>query len=277
MEYKYLQPDGVKLFYAEANAGSATTIFFIHGNSSSHATWRQQLESAALSSFRLIAFDLPAHGRSDPAAGITDNYSLPGIGALMAKAVLQLSEGRPFLLAGSSIGTNIIAEMLAHPPYPAGVLLEGSCILGGAYTPDRIIRPGTCIGLGFVDELTDEDLACLGKLITSSRDEILLDQIANDFRMVKDRFRSRLGNSVAAGVWSDEIALIKERSVPVLGIFAGPDPGIYEDYLDDAGLRLWKGKFIKLAGAGHWAHLDEPERFTSLLRDFAGEITAIDS
>ncbi len=274
IETKYLYPDGIGLLYAEVNADQGPTIFFFHGNSSSHATWQASLANPALSDYRLVAFDLPAHGSSDPASVITNNYSLPGIGALMTKAVLELSNGHPFILAGSSLGTNIIAEMLADSLHPAGILLEGPCILGREYTPASIMRPDTCIGMGFVDDLTEDDMACLGKMVSRSTDESLHRQIASDMRMVKDHFRSHCGNSLAAGLLNDQVALIKKRSIPVLVIFGDPDPAIYEDYLDGAELALWKNKVVKLPGAGHWAHLDEPEQFTNLLKDFAGEVLA---
>lgn len=277
MDDNYLHIDGVRLFYASRNSQCSPTIFFFHGNSSSHATWLRQLDSDVFTGFRLIAFDLPAHGLSDAASVATADYSLPGLGALLEKAVTLLAGDRPFLLAGVSLGTNIIAEMLAASLRPAGLLLAGPCIAGADLTPAKFMKPDTCIGLSFVDDLNENDLQCLLTLIAENA-QLVAGQITADIKAVKDGFRGKLGQSLTEGRLSDQVALVKALACPVLVVFGAADPAIDPDYLDGAGLPLWRDCVIKLPGAGHWVHLDEPKIFNRLLREFSETVfTTADS
>ena len=63
---------GGSLFYEESGAGPA--VILIHGGMLDHRMWDPQLE--ALSGFRIIRYDVAAHGRSPkpeqrPTAAIT--------------------------------------------------------------------------------------------------------------------------------------------------------------------------------------------------------------
>jgi pimeloyl-ACP methyl ester carboxylesterase len=46
--------------------GTARAILLVHGNSSSSRIWQKQLEGPLGGKYRLIAIDLPGHGRSSP-------------------------------------------------------------------------------------------------------------------------------------------------------------------------------------------------------------------
>src|SRR5579863_2300090 len=114
MDKKFISIEGIRIAYLEQNSRPENkTIFFIHGNSVSSRTWRKQLVDPLFSDHRLIAIDLPAHGDSGTAADPAHTYSLPMLANLMAKAVRLLANNQPFILAGVSLSTNIVAEMLA--------------------------------------------------------------------------------------------------------------------------------------------------------------------
>ena len=269
---KTIRIDGVNLFYAtnqEVKTPPAPVIFFFHGNSSSHATWQCFLESAALAPYTCFAFDLPAHGRSDAAADATDDYSLPGMARLFAKAVTQLSGGQPFILVGVSLGANIIAEMLPFHVQPAGIFLLGPTIVGGSFTVEKALKLDSCVGLSFVDEITDDQLESLKDLCAVTKDQAIRRQLDHDIRAVKDNFRSRFGATVAAGNYNDQVALIREAFVPMSVVFGGAEGAVHPDYLDEAGFNLLQKEVVKLPGAGHFVHLDAPAAVTALLAELA--------
>ncbi|MES1249810.1 MAG: alpha/beta fold hydrolase, partial [Chitinophaga rupis] len=139
MTSKILSVNGIKIAYQEKNAGNPSTVFFIHGNSNSSLLWRKQFEDPILASYRLIAFDLPAHGESTAAPDPDKDYTGQRLGEIMAGAVSLLSGGHPYLLAGLSLGTNIVAEMLAYKLTPSGIILVSANVMGGAYTLDKAI------------------------------------------------------------------------------------------------------------------------------------------
>lgn len=268
MPLKFVNINKSKIAYRKKNAVAPFTIFFLHGNSSRHQTWENIFENKKLDPYRLIAFDLPAHGASD---GISD-YSLPTIGRIMAESINRLSVDKPFILVGVSLGTNIIAEAMAYDINPLGIVLAGPCIIGADCSIANIMIPETSIGLSFVDELRIEQLNELAKLLRNHYTGPYYNKFENDFKMVKDNFRPKFGQFVGEGKFSDQIQIINKKNLPTLVIFGDTDQVFYPDYLDNITLPLWNNKVYKIPG-GHWIHLDNPDVFSDLLSSFAMDIS----
>lgn len=262
---KKLIVNGINICYAEVNGERDETLFFLHGNSSNSQTWKYQFGNKKLEKYRIIAFDLPAHGKS----GIMPDYTLPAIGKIMIEAINLLSNGKPYILVGVSLGTNIIAEMLAYNIHPVAIVLAGPCIIGSKCKIEDIAIPNTAIGVSFVDNPSIDDMQKFTQLICIKLSVDFRKQLITEYQSVKDNFRSRLGRSISDGDYSDQLALIAERNIPALIIFGAEDAAIYPDYLDGIVLPLWKDKIIKLENAGHWVHLDQPEIFSELLKDLS--------
>lgn len=267
MPLKFINSNNSKIAYLEKNENAPFTIFFLHGNSSSHQTWENIFEHKKLDHYRLIAFDLPAHGASD---GISD-YSLPTIGRIMAESIHRLFVDKPFIVVGVSLGTNIIAETIAYDINPLGIVLAGPCIIGANCGIPNIMIPETSIGLSFVDELRSEQLNELAKLLRNHYSEPYHNRFENDFKIVKDNFRSKFGQSVVQGKFSDQIQIINKKNLPTLVIFGDADQVFYPDYLDHITLPLWNNKVYKIPG-GHWIHLDNPNVFSDWLSSFVTDI-----
>ncbi|MCO5239238.1 MAG: alpha/beta hydrolase [Chitinophagaceae bacterium] len=268
LEQQKITVGGTDICYVETNKDRGSTVFFLHGNSSCHRTWDAQLASEKLQQYRMIAFDLPAHG----ASGTMPDYSLTALGKIMAAAVEQLSDGKPYLLAGVSLGTNIIAEMLSYSVQPEALVLAGPCVIGKHRSLEKIAIPGTAIGGSFTDSPSTEEMNACIRLMNADQSPQLTAQLISAYLSVKDNFRSKLGQSVAAGNYSDELALLEKKHIPVLVVFGTADAAIYPDYLDAVSLPLWNNEIIKIADAGHWVHLDKPEVFNDLLEQIAADV-----
>jgi pimeloyl-ACP methyl ester carboxylesterase len=65
-----------ELAYRES-AGTGRPVVLVHGNSSAGRTWQALVDGPFGERFRCLAFDLPGHGASPPAA-VAEAYSLPG-------------------------------------------------------------------------------------------------------------------------------------------------------------------------------------------------------
>jgi pimeloyl-ACP methyl ester carboxylesterase len=260
--------DQVSLSYLEFNPQAAQTIFFIHGNSASSLIWMSQLTSPVLANYRLIAFDLPAHGDS----GVMNEYSMISLGSIMAKAVEQLHQGKPYILAGLSVGTNVAAEMLLHGAKPEAMVLIGSCIVGGEVGIPDILHKEANLEAGFSDEPTDEALlGYFSKGLYFQKQEVMR-ELSNEFRKVKDQFRTKLGQSVAAGQFSNEIEALQQYNKPVLLIFGEDDKVIDIHYLDKLPLPLWKNEPYIIPQAGHFPNLEQPEKTNTLIAEFAAGV-----
>lgn len=270
MDHLYVEVDNCKIAYIEKNKNASHTIFFIPGNSVSKRCWRKQYNSNELSAYRMIAIDYPAHGDSE--ATDAKEYTLPGIAALMSKVVMRLTDNKPFILAGLSLGTNVVAEMLASDIQPVGLVLAGPSVLGKDYAISQLIKPNTHVGVVFADDPDENDvLQYAGETsLSNKKDDRKI--FIEDFKKVKPPFRSALGKSIAERDFNDEIKLLQQKNILSL-VVVGKDEKVLDcNYLDNAVLPLWNKKVYKIEGASHLVNIDQPERFNQLLQEFAVDI-----
>lgn len=270
METKMLQVGNLTIAYIEKNPGASHTIFFIHGNSVSKRCWRKQYNNSLLDNYRMVAIDLPSHGES----GVIDekDCNLPAIGSIMYNAVNLLSDGKPFLLAGISLSTNIIAEMLVHDIYPAGLLLAGPCIVGKDHLPGNFIKENTHVGVVFTDVAAEQDVLSYAEETSSSSEISDINIFIEDYHAVKPSFRSLLAQSIVSATYSDEIDLLIQRNIPCCVVFGKEELVVDADYLDSTKLPLWSNRIYKLENASHLVNIDQPEQFNQLLKSFADDI-----
>jgi len=266
MQPKFITVEDISLAYFEVNPDGERTIFFIHGNSSSSRIWRAQLETDLLSGYRLIAFDLPAHGQSP----CFHDYSLPVLGRIISAAINGLAAGHAYIVAGLSLGTNVLAEALGHSLKPNGIVLIGSCIIGGPCSMEVVFLPDIDIHAAFTDDVSEDELLQYWSLagISGPEDE-KYPLFAADYYATQDNFRSKMFATVMAGNLSNEIDLLQLSTIPVLVIFGGEEKVCNKDYLDNAGLRLWQERVFKVPGAGHLASIDQPEKINDLMLQYA--------
>ena len=142
--YVYLTIAGVRhrVYFEEAGSGDVG-LLLQHTAGADSRQWHHVLEDAQLQSqFRMIAYDLPCHGKSVPpeeSAWWRDEYRLEKDFLIAVPLALSQALGlaRPAYM-GSSIGGHLAIDLALHHPqaFRAVVGLEAS-----AYTPG-----------GFVDE-----------------------------------------------------------------------------------------------------------------------------
>ncbi len=271
MEKQFIIVEGIQIAYLEQNSNSNKTIFFIPGNSVSSRTWRKQIGDPQFADYRLIAFDLPAHGDSGSFSDTNYVYSLPQLGKLMAAALLQLINNRPYVIAGVSLGTNIVSEMLSTAIQPKGLVLAGPSVAGEKISVENIVKPGTHVGVVFMDDANSEDVKKYAAETSLSNDEEDLQLFLEDYWAVRKPFRSSLAQSIADKNYSDEILLLQQKNIPALMVFGEDEKVVENDYLNGVQLPLWKNKIFKIAGASHLVHIDQPKAFNKLMKDFVEE------
>jgi pimeloyl-ACP methyl ester carboxylesterase len=271
MNKKVITLKEIQIAYLEQNNRSNKTIFFIHGNSVSSRTWRKQLTDPSFRNYRLIAIDLPAHGDSDFFADPNYGYSLPKLAELMAFVLLQLANNLPYIIAGISLGTNIVTEMLCFGVQPKGLILAGPSVIGKNIPVENIIKPGTHVNVVFTDVADENDVRSYAGETSLSKDEEDVQLFLEDYRAVKKPFRSSLARSIANKIYNDEILLLQQRNIPILIVFGEDEKVVENNYLNNVNLPLWKNKIFKISGASHLVHIDQPEAFNKLVKDFAEE------
>lgn len=270
VQQKFITVRNIRLSYLESNSNRKNTIFFIHGNSSSSQAWEKQLTAPELSGYRLIAFDLPAHGESGASENPDEDYSTIDLGEIMAEAVASLATGK-YIIGGLSLGSSIAAESLANNLDPAGIFIAASTCLGEGFTLDNIAQPGIDLSFLFTDDAPVNTIEAYASLASFSPNPNDKQQILQDYFLVKAPFRSTLLNTVIAGKIGNEIKLIQDQNMPVLVIFGKEDQIIKPDHLDNAPFELWQGKAFKLPKSSHFVNLDNPDTFNHLLAGYAKE------
>lgn len=271
MQQKFIEVNKTKLAYIEKNKEAKSTIFFIHGNSTSKRSWRKQYESKLLSAYRLISIDLPSHGNSELASDAS-KCTLKGLGAIMSSAVNLLAAGKPYIVAGMSLGTNIVAEMLVHSISPTGLVLAGPCVVSEELPVEKFVKPDTHVGVVFTEDADESDVRLYAKETSLSREDEDFKIFLEDYKRTDNKFRRYLAESIAEKNYSNQIILIQEKNVPILIVIGKDERVVKTDYLDDVELPLWRSEIFKIPGASHLVNIDQPEAFNKLLAEFSEDI-----
>ena len=228
-------------------------IVFVHGTRLSRTMWRAQMDDLR-DTYRVVALDLPGHGRRADRP-----FTLTAASDEVALAIEEVAGGRA-IVVGLSLGAYVAMDLAARRPE----LVRG-LVLSGATTEPVGLLATPYLALAWVMERFDGPG---------------LDALNAWF------FRSRFPPSiadpiVAGGFWSAGgaealRAIVGERFAPRLAAYPGPTLIVNGEW--DLLFRLAAGTFarsardprrVRLRGATHLANLDRPAAFSFAVRRFA--------
>jgi pimeloyl-ACP methyl ester carboxylesterase len=273
MDQKFISVNGIKIsFLVKNNYREKPVIFFIHGNSNSSRLWIRQMQDDVFSRFRLIAFDLPGHGQSMSPSLTTEHFNVIAMGSLLAEAVNRLAGDDPYILAGLSLGTNVIAEMPAFDIRPKGICLVSSTIVGREIPPSSVTMPGAASKVFYDDNPGDLLINQFLEETTVKNSIEERKRIEDDYRNVHPLFRSSLLKSISRELFTDEIETLKKLRVPLLCVYGKEERITSPELLDKISLNFWKNQIFKIPEAGHFLVLDQPRLFNRLLKEYASDV-----
>ncbi|MDT8307707.1 MAG: alpha/beta hydrolase, partial [Anaerolineae bacterium] len=139
MQQTHLHIDGNSVAVYESG-GSGPAILLIHGRSVDAQTFRHQLGGDFGANHRVVAFDLPGHGDSSPAADPEEVYCAPGYARIVGELIDRLDLARP-VVAGWSLGGGIALEAADQLPDAAGFFIYGAPPLGSPPAMQEAFRP----------------------------------------------------------------------------------------------------------------------------------------
>ncbi|SDP39765.1 Pimeloyl-ACP methyl ester carboxylesterase [Nakamurella panacisegetis] len=268
-------------------AGRGEPVLFIHGLISDHRTWSAQMEALS-ASHRVIAPDLFGHGEVDDSDGGLRqvDFSLGGHAAAIRDLLDGLGLDR-VIVVGHSLGGGVALELAyLFPERVRALALVSSGGLGPDLSP--ALRLATLPGSEFVLPIIASSwiracgntafglMARLGlPLVTASTEAAWLGMgtFANAANRRAFLATSRSVIDVTGQTVSALPRLAGLAGRPILVVWGGRDRLIPASHAEAVRTALPDSRVEIFPRAGHFPHLDEPERFHLVLADFIGGLT----
>ncbi len=235
-------------------------IVFVHGTRLSRTMWRAQMDDLR-DAYRVIALDLPGHGR------LADRQFTVANAAEELAHTIEEAAGGHAVVVGLSLGGYVAMDLAARRPE-----LVCGLVLSGATTEPVGVAATPYLALAWVMDRFDGPA---------------LDALNAWF--FRTRFRPEIADPIiAGGFWSAGgaqalRAIVGERFAPRLARYPGPTLLINGHW--DLLFRLSAGTFaraaqdarrVRLGGATHLANLDRPGAFSLAVRRFAEGLRCAD-
>jgi pimeloyl-ACP methyl ester carboxylesterase len=269
--------NGFDLHYV--HAGEGPPLVFLHGVLGSHKVWAD-LAAELAHEYTVIVPDLFGHGASDKHKG---DYSLSAHAASVRDVVSALGLG-PVTIIGHSLG--------------GGISLQFSYLFPERVDALVLVASG---GLG-------REVSFLLRAPTMPGSEWLLPVIANRFARHQGNTLSTAlkmvgfkGGPDVAEIWHGFESLVDGEarraflatirsvvgpdgqrisakeilpaiSVPTLLVWGARDRLIPKSHAEEAVNLIPDARLVVFERGGHFPHLDEPEHFATLMRDFTAEV-----
>ena len=252
-------------------------IVFIHGHLSNKQFFTSQRDSSLLNEYRLIFLDLPGYGESDAPSDPEKVYSWPGYADSVAELVQSLGL-KNIIVVGWSLGGHVGLELTSRLVQMKGLLIFGTPPIPisaeGFSRGFRIADPkiAACFGKG---NLTPEEVELLarGAGYDGSRDKQF---IVDAIHQTDEGAKVIYPRSILNGVGQNELDIVRAWSRPIAVIAGADDPLVNNDYImNEVSFRnLWRGEVHLVEKAGHFVHMEQPQIFNALIREFAQDIFA---
>lgn len=262
MPTKYLHRDGLAIHYEHTGTSSLPDtpppldcgrfLLFLHGVGGNGRLWSRQLQHFA-TAHSPLALDLPGHGRS----GGLDGPASVGEAASTVAGFLDGIGAPPALVVGHGLGGQIaLALALDHPSRVRSVAVVGTCAGPiGAEEERRILRD---VVRGRRPQSFD------APLFSGEPDFAVVREAWGE--IVKTDPRVRL-QDLEAWASSDLRPHLTGLSLPV-AVLHGADDRYCDPALGEAlAGALPNARFESIAGAGHLAQLECPDRINAILEE----------
>jgi pimeloyl-ACP methyl ester carboxylesterase len=265
MQHKEIEINGQRLAYYESE-GKGMPVLFVHGNSMSGLSFARQFASPLGEKHRLVALDLPGHGRSAPAQDPRATYTLPGYAEIVAEFAKALAlDGA--VLVGWSLGGHVLLEASGQLQNSTGLMLFG-VPPGGKPLAAEAFLPHPAMGLVFTSDLSATEAEAVTAAFFKPGSEIP-PFFHDDIQRTDGRAREALWISIGEGRYADEVEVVANFKKPLAVVHGEEDQLISLSYIKGLSMpTLWRDEIQIIPGAGHTPQWEQLERFNRLLMDF---------
>ena len=243
-----------KVHYLEFGKKSDDALIFVHGWTCDSEFWSENTK--AFQGKRVIAVDLPGHGRSDaPKLEYTMNHFADSIDAVMRHAKIKRA-----VLVGHSMGTPVVRQFYRrYPKKTLGLVVVDGMLRGfpNRELIDQFVK-------SFENNYENASKLFIGEMVKPMKDSKKAAFVVKKMHSTKQHVAaSAFKNMFDEKVWKDE----EKINVPLLVVLAPSQnrlPGV-EEYVKKSAkiseFHLWND-------VSHFLMMDEPKRFNQTLTKF---------
>lgn len=254
----FVEIDGINVYYETKGEGSPLVL--IHGGGMDRRMWDDQFEVFA-EHFKVIRYDLPGFGKSDPPASEFSNIEI--LSGLLA--ALNIDQAH-FL--GLSVGGRIAIDYaLEYPQHVRSLILVAPGLSGYQFSAEQVERMSEIIVIGAqegADKAAEKWLedpyiapAMENPACSERVREIVMDNAESLVRPFQEQFPANPATTRLSEIKAPTLIVVGDRDVN----------DIYEivDMLD-AGIVNSQKEVIP--GSGHLVNMDNRDEFNRIVLDF---------
>ncbi|WIY60822.1 2-succinyl-6-hydroxy-2,4-cyclohexadiene-1-carboxylate synthase [Bacillus arachidis] len=250
--------------------GSGEPLLLLHGFTGSMETWRSFISSWS-KQFQVILVDLVGHGKTESPEEIT-HYDIQNVSRQMTALLDHLHIEKAHILGYSMGGRLAITIACLYPNRVKSLLLE-NCTAGLEMESDRQERRAKDEQLADRIELEGIDafvsrweniplFATQKRLSRDVQEAVRTERLANHPRGLANSLRG-MGTGAQPSWWNQ----LEELSMPVLLMNGESDPKFFQ-ILKNIKKCIPHAEFVKIDGAGHAIHVEQPQKFDTIVKGF---------
>ncbi|MGE6540067.1 2-succinyl-6-hydroxy-2,4-cyclohexadiene-1-carboxylate synthase [Bacillus luti] len=250
--------------------GSGEPLLLLHGFTGSMETWRSFIPSWS-EQFQIILVDLVGHGKTESPEDVT-HYDIKNVALQMKELLDYLHIDKAHILGYSMGGRLAITTACLYPEYVHSLILE-NCTAGLESEEEReerrekdeqlankIEREGI---KNFVSMWENIPLFETQKRLAQNvQESVRNERLANNPKGLANSLRG-MGTGAQPSWWNE----LESFKMPVL-LLNGEHDEKFFCILKNIKKCVSDAKFVKIDGAGHAIHVEQPEKFDTIVKGF---------
>ncbi|MFC5774758.1 2-succinyl-6-hydroxy-2,4-cyclohexadiene-1-carboxylate synthase [Ectobacillus antri] len=256
------------LVYAYETYGEGEPLLVLHGFTGCKESWRP---FSWQTDYHIIAVDLPGHGETD-APSYKERYKMEQVAADLAELLTILNVDKAHVLGYSMGGRLAIAFACLYPERVRTLVLE-NCTAGLETEVEREARirqdeelAKTLLQDGvatFIEKWERIPLFASQDSLPKERKEQLRQQRLRNSPVGLAGSLRGMGTGAQPSFWEE----LKHLCMPVLLLSGAYDEKFFH-ILSRMKEKLPDAQFVQISDAGHAIHVEQPEKFDTIVREF---------
>ncbi|WP_242310658.1 2-succinyl-6-hydroxy-2,4-cyclohexadiene-1-carboxylate synthase [Bacillus cereus group sp. BfR-BA-01331] len=250
--------------------GSGEPLLLLHGFTGSMETWRSFVPSWS-EQFQVILVDIVGHGKTESLEDVT-HYDIQNVALQMKELLDHLHIENAHILGYSMGGRLAITMACLYPEYVRSLLLE-NCTAGLESAKERKERKEKDERLA--DKIEQEGIQSFvsmwenislfetqKRLAQNVKEAVRKERLANNPKGLANSLRG-MGTGAQPSWWNE----LQNLKMPVLLLNGESDEKFFR-LLKNIEKCIPHAKFVKIDGAGHAIHVEQPEKFDTIVKGF---------